>query len=171
MKTKEEVEGRWLGLQGGGRQVTWRWKSKHLVNKGLLGLQIQRDTGWTLISRPCFPITSHPYFLQIFLVISALGEQALYLNFLGNQGKMKFLPESFGPGWFSVWNNLHTKETFWGGKLCSPIVLYSCLPDCTWPWQSFYASVSVKCFFIIRLFFSLGLLIRRIFFFYMYVGL
>ena len=45
------------------------------------------------------------------------------LNFLGNQGKMKFLPESFGPGWFSVRNNLHTKETFWGGKFCSPVVL------------------------------------------------
>ena len=35
---------------------------------------------------------------------------------------MKFLPESFGPGWFSVRNNLHTKETFWGGKFCSLVV-------------------------------------------------
>lgn len=28
----------------------------------------------------CYPITTHPYFLQIFLVISVLGEQALYLG-------------------------------------------------------------------------------------------
>ena len=110
------------GASKGERQVTWSWKSKCLVNKGLLALQIQWDTGWIVISRPCYPITSHPYFLQIFLVISVLGEQALYLNFLGNQGKMKFLPESFGPGWFSVRNNLHTKETFWGGKFCSLVV-------------------------------------------------
>ena len=38
LKTKEAVEGRGLGLQMGGRKFTWRWSSKCLVNKRLLGL-------------------------------------------------------------------------------------------------------------------------------------
>ena len=33
-----------LGPQRGERQLTWRWKSKCLVNKCLLGLQRQWDT-------------------------------------------------------------------------------------------------------------------------------
>ena len=41
LKTKEDVGGG-LGLQRGGRQFTWRWKSKCLLNKCLLG---QSETG------------------------------------------------------------------------------------------------------------------------------
>lgn len=37
VKTKEDVGGSSLGLQMGGRQCTWRYKSKCLVNKCLLG--------------------------------------------------------------------------------------------------------------------------------------
>ena len=51
LKTKEAVEGRHLGLQGGGRKFTWKWSSKCLVNKHLLGLQRQWDPEWTLISK------------------------------------------------------------------------------------------------------------------------
>ena len=36
-KTKEDVGGSDLGFQRGGRQFTWRWKIKRLVNICLLG--------------------------------------------------------------------------------------------------------------------------------------
>ena len=53
LKTKEDVGGSSLGLLRRGRQFTWRWKSKCLVNRCSLGLQRQWDTEWILISRPC----------------------------------------------------------------------------------------------------------------------
>ena len=31
----------------------------------------------------------------------------------------QFLPESFGPWFFSAWNNAHAKEVFWSVKFCS----------------------------------------------------
>ena len=37
LTTKEDVSGSGLGLQTGGRQLTWRWKSKCFVHKCLLG--------------------------------------------------------------------------------------------------------------------------------------
>ena len=37
LKTKEDVGGSGLRIQRGGRQFTWRWKSKYWVNKCLLG--------------------------------------------------------------------------------------------------------------------------------------
>ena len=37
-KDKEDVGGRGLGLQRGGRPFTWRWKSKGLINTYLLAL-------------------------------------------------------------------------------------------------------------------------------------
>ena len=43
LKAKEDVGVRGLGHQRGGRQLTWRWKSKCLVDKCLLG-QRQWDT-------------------------------------------------------------------------------------------------------------------------------
>ena len=36
-KEKEDVGKRNLGLQRGGKQLTWCWKNKYLINKCLLG--------------------------------------------------------------------------------------------------------------------------------------
>ena len=37
LKTKEDVGDSGLGLERGGREFIWRWKSKGFVNKCLLG--------------------------------------------------------------------------------------------------------------------------------------
>ena len=44
LKTEEDVGGSGLGCQRGGMQFTWRWKSKCLENKCLLGQQRQWDS-------------------------------------------------------------------------------------------------------------------------------
>lgn len=43
---------------------------------------------------------------------------ATFFRQLGERSEVLF--ESLGPWLFSTQNNLHAKETFWGGKLCSP---------------------------------------------------
>ena len=74
-------------------------------------------TQWTLISWGPASL----YSLQMSLVIGISQKQTLYLNFcMQLWGQSKFFPESFGPWLFSAGNNLHTKETFWSSKFCSP---------------------------------------------------
>ena len=43
---------------------------------------------------------------------------ATFFRQLGERSEVLF--ESLGPWLFSTQNNLHAKETFWGGKFCSP---------------------------------------------------
>lgn len=69
------------------------------------------------IYMPSFPLSTY---LVIFDDISLLETSHLSTFFRQLMGRSKFLPESFGSWWFSAWNNLYTKETLWGGKICSP---------------------------------------------------
>ena len=48
LKTKEDVGGVVWGAEGG-RQFTWSWENRYLVNECLLGQQRQGDTEQTLV--------------------------------------------------------------------------------------------------------------------------
>ena len=84
LKTKEDVEGRSLGLHRGGRQFTWRWRSKCLVNRCLLN-QMEK-IGCNGLWSPG-PAKFSPLSLpssQGALVIILFLDQALYPNSLGS---------------------------------------------------------------------------------------
>ena len=126
LKTKGDVGDGGLELRRGWGQFTLRWKSKCLINKCLLGSAVQRDTEWTLTSRPCWvSLTDMAHILcRSSLLIALFWVQALYLKkiFLV-KGRSEFLPESLGPWCFQL-EIIHMPETFWGGKICSPTQAY-----------------------------------------------
>ena len=70
LKTKEDVGGSGLGLQRAGRQFMWRWKSKCLINKCLLGCSETMGHRVDLNSRPCWSFSLHVLHL-LFANISA----------------------------------------------------------------------------------------------------
>lgn len=90
-KTKEDVGGSDLGFQTEERQFTWRWKSKRLMNKCLLGSAetMEHRVGWDLCDCS-FPHHAQPSFFADSLVTALLQRLALYLNFL----RKDRLPES-----------------------------------------------------------------------------
>ena len=86
LKTKENVEGRDLGLQRGGRQFTWRWKSKCLVNKHMPCLAETMEHGedfdqMGLVGSSLSTTPSLCYTISIYDDISFL-EQFFYLIFV-----------------------------------------------------------------------------------------
>ena len=97
LKTKEAVEGRRLGLQWGGRKFTWRWSSKCLVNKCLLGLQRQWDPGILTDSAGFLSVYTASSHYGCLRRVSLPGTGPLGTLFRQSERMSEFLPESFEP--------------------------------------------------------------------------
>ena len=84
LKTKEDVEGGSLGLHRGGRQFTWKWRNKCLVNRCLLDQMEKMGCHglWSLGPAKLSPLTllSSQGAQMIILFL----DQALYPNSLGS---------------------------------------------------------------------------------------
>lgn len=102
-----------LAKQMFGKQIFVGPCSNDGGQRGILGAFARFPT----IYIPSFPLSTY---LVIFDGNSLLETSHLSTFFRQLLGSSKFLPESFGSWLFSAWNNLHTKETFWGGRFCSP---------------------------------------------------
>ena len=99
-KKKKIIGGRVLGLWKGGRQLTWRCKSKCLVSNWLLDHQKQWDSQWTL----SFEFLHHTW-LIVSVGISgdnSIPGQAFNLKtiFRHLERKQTFLYGSYGPCFF-----------------------------------------------------------------------
>ena len=114
-KPKEDVGNRNLGLQRGGKQLTWRWKNKYLISKCLLGPW--RDN-WTQSGLWCLrlsPTTGAHIHCRCLWWELPSSNRPSFLNSSSNwwgEDRSKFFPEPFVCWLFSTQNNLHTKETF-----------------------------------------------------------
>ena len=113
-----------MGLQKGGRRFTWRWESKGLVNKCLLGQQRQWGTERTFNTLTVLGSSLPAQLLRTVMVCGDVSflEPALHPRSLGSYGKVKGSSCIF---WalivFKFSNIPHAEETFLGGKFCFPI--------------------------------------------------
>ena len=99
--------------------MTWRWKSKCLVNKCLLGPGRDNGTQRGILTNRCscfLPVhTPSPYYSYLsWWLLPWTGPPFIFLRKL--MGRSRF----FWTSTISAWNNLHAKETFCGGRFCSP---------------------------------------------------
>ena len=137
---KEDVEG--SGWEPQRVKMQFTWIAKQMSGKHIFA-GLCRDNGSHRDSESQSRLWSlspveflHPHRAQIFADISGdssiLGNPLHLNSFRQLGGISRFLPNSFESWFFSAQNNPHAKETFQGGKFCSPTKwCLGCTPACS----------------------------------------